>query len=165
LIADATLQPVSVIRDLNPSLLGRVAPAGYQVHVPKGQASATQEALETVPANSRHAWRIHHVSTGDTLAAIAKVYHLTPERIVAVNGSGDAIEAGDTLLIPALDPVLTARATAKGQRFAKGRYRLARVQSSRSTIAQRAGHVAASRRVSTQALHHKAAVRTAGLQR
>ena len=79
LIADATLQPVSVIRDLNPSLLGRLAPAGFEVHVPKGTAGATQEALESVPAGNRQAWRLHHVEAGDTLAAIAKLYHLAPE--------------------------------------------------------------------------------------
>jgi membrane-bound lytic murein transglycosylase D len=167
LIADATLQPVSVIRELNPSLLGRLAPAGFQVHVPKGMGATTQEALETVPADSRHAWRLHHVSVGDTLAAIAKSYHLTPERIVAVNGSSDTLEAGDTLLIPALDPVVPARA-AKARRFGKGRYSLARVQSSKSTVAQRS-HVAASRRVSahvsSQALHRKAEVHTASLRR
>jgi len=165
LIADATLQPVSVIRDLNPSLLGRLAPAGFQVHVPKGAAAATQEALETVPANSRQAWRLHHVSSGDTLAAIAKVYHLTPERIVAVNSSADSLEAGDTLLIPTLDPALNARPASKGQRFARGRYRLVKVQSNRSIVVQHAGHVAASPRVSAQTLHRKAAVRTAGLRR
>ncbi len=167
LIADATLQPVSVIRELNPSLLGRLAPAGFQVHVPKGMGATTQEALETVPADSRHAWRLHHVSVGDSLAAIAKSYHLTPERIVAVNGSSDTLEAGDTLLIPALDPVVPARA-AKARRFGKGRYSLARVQSSKSTVAQRS-HVAASRRVSahvsSQALHRKAEVHTASLRR
>jgi membrane-bound lytic murein transglycosylase D len=165
LIADATLQPVSVIRDLNPSLLGRVAPVGFQVHVPKGAAAATEEALETVPATSRHAWRLYRVSTGDTLAGIAKVYHLTPERIVAVNSSADSLEAGDRLLIPALDPALIARPPAKGQRFARGRYQLVHVASSRSTLTQHAGHVAASQRVSAQALHRKAAVRTAGLRR
>jgi membrane-bound lytic murein transglycosylase D len=165
LIADATLQPVSVIRELNPSLLGRVAPAGFQVHVPKGMALSTQEALETVPANSRHAWRLHHVSEGDTMAAIAKTYHLTPERIVAVNGGANSLETGDTLLIPALDPVVVARASAKNQRFATGRYRLARVKNRRSTLTQHAGHVAASRRVSSPGLHRKAAVHTAGVRR
>ena len=165
LIADATLQPVSLIRDLNPSLLGRLAPAGFEVHVPKGMAAATQEALETVPANSRHAWRLHHVSEGDTLASIAKSYHLVPERIVAVNGSADSIETGDTLLIPALDPVVPAARALKGHRFGKGRYSLARARSSRSTLAQRAGHVAAARRVSSQALHRRAAVRTAAISR
>jgi len=163
LIADATLQPVSVIRDLNPSLLGRLAPAGFQVNVPKGTAVATQEAIETVPANNRHAWRLHHVSIGDTLSTIAKSYHLAPERIAAVNDG--SMEAGDTLLIPATDPVAKAVRAMNGNRYAKGRYSLARARSSRSTLAQRAGHVAASRRVSTQALHRRAAVRTAGLQR
>ncbi len=165
LIADATLQPVSVIRDLNPSLLGRLAPAGFQVHVPKGMATTTQQALETVPADSRNAWRLHHVSSGETIADIAKVYHLAPERIVAVNASADSVERGDTLLIPALDPVLVSRAAAKGQRFGRGRYRLARAQSSRSTISQHAGHVAAARRVPTPVFHRKAAVHPAGLHR
>ena len=165
LVADATLQPVSVIRDMNPSLLGRVAPAGFQVHVPKGMAAATQEALESVPANSRHAWRLHHVSSGETLEAIAKSYHLAPERIVAVNSGADSLEKGDTLLIPALDPVLVARASAKSMRYSRGRFRLARVASSRSTVIQRAGHVAAAHRVSAQALNRRAAIRTATLHR
>jgi membrane-bound lytic murein transglycosylase D len=164
LIADATLQPVSVIRDLNPSLLGRLAPPGFQVHVPKGMAASTQQALETVPATSRHAWRLHHVSSGETLAAIAKVYHLAPERIVAVNGGADSMEVGDTLLIPALDPVVPARLKSQAQRFAKGHYRVARV-SGRSTVAERSSHVAAAARVPAQALHRKAAVRTAALRR
>ena len=120
LIADATMQPVSVIRDLNPSLLGRLAPAGFQAHVPSGTAAATQEALESVPASSRHAWRLHHVSSGDTLAAIAKVYNLTPERIVAVNGSADSLEAGDTLVIPARDPVVAARPATNATTICKG---------------------------------------------
>jgi hypothetical protein len=89
---------------------------------------------------------------------------LTPERIVAVNGGANSLETGDTLLIPALDPVV-ARASAKNQRFARGRYRLARVKNSRSTLTQHAGHVAAARRVSSPGLHHKAAVRTAGVRR
>jgi hypothetical protein len=168
LIADETLQPVSVIRDLNPSLLGRLAPAGFQVHVPKGMGATTQEALETVPADSRHAWRLHHVSIGDTLAGIAKSYHLTPERIVAVNNSSDTLEAGDTLLIPALDPAVPAKAS-MARHFGKGRYSLARAQSSRSTLVQRGSHVAASHRVSahisSQALHRKAQVHTASLRR
>ena len=175
LIADATLQPVSVIRDLNPSLLGRLAPVGFQVHVPKGMGSTTQEALESVPASSRHAWRLHHVSTGDTLAGIAKSYHLAPERIVAVNGSSDTIEAGDTLLIPALDPTPAAKIF-KSRRYSYGHYGVAaRLQSGRAALVQRGasmGHAAAARRtatpvahISAQALHRKAAVHTAALSR
>ena len=111
LVADATLQPVSVIRDLNPALLTTVAPAGYEAHVPKGSAEDARAALETVPANNRQAWRLHHVEAGDTLATIAKSYHLAPERIVAVNSQADSIEAGDTLLIPAVYHPETTRRT------------------------------------------------------
>ncbi len=166
LIADATLQPVSVIRDLNPSLLGRIAPVGFQVHVPKGAGQATLEALNTVPADNRHDWRLHHVSTGDTLAAIAKVYHLSPERIVAVNSGADSLDPGNTLLIPASDPPVALRVATRGQqRFAKGRYRLARVQSSRSTVSGRAAHIAASRHLPAPVLHRRVSVHTAALRK
>ncbi len=75
LIADATMQPVSVIRDLNPSLLKTVAPAGFEIHVPKGAAERRKPLLKRCPPQSRQAWRLHHVEAGDTLETIAKTYH------------------------------------------------------------------------------------------
>ena len=101
LIADAAEQPVSVIRDLNPSLLRNMAPAGLQVHVPKGSAEATVAALRSVPATNRDAWRLHHVQLGDTLASVALQYHSSPQRILAANSSADSLEAGQLLLVPA----------------------------------------------------------------
>jgi membrane-bound lytic murein transglycosylase D len=164
LVADATFQPLSVIRDLNPSLLAAMAPAGFDVHVPKGASQATEAALETVPASERQAWRLHHVEAGDTLAAIAKSYHLSPERIVAVNGQSDALEAGDTLLIPAVyHPEIRPRAQRTTAKRAHGK--TARFPSSRATIVHRSTHVAASRRIAPQVLHRKAAVHTASLHR
>jgi membrane-bound lytic murein transglycosylase D len=137
LIADAAMQPVSVIRDLNPSLLGSVAPAGFQVHVPSGTAQTALAALESVPAQNRNAWRLHHVESGDTLAAIARSYHLPAQRIAEVNHSTDTLAAGDVLLIPAIyHPDLVKR--------------VARTRSRRGVHA-RAGlhsaHVSAGRRV------------------
>jgi len=159
LIADATLQPVSVIRDLNPSLLRTLAPAGFDIHIPKGTAGTTQAALDTVPAENRQAWRLHHVESGDTLATIAKAYHLTPERIVAVNRGAESLEAGDTLLIPAIyhddtpPPARALRAATLHKRA---------TLSAKST-AQHGTHIAASHHVPAQVLHRKAAVRTASL--
>ena len=46
LIADAAQQPVSVIHDFNPALLNTVAPAGYDLHVPKGTAQSAMAAIE-----------------------------------------------------------------------------------------------------------------------
>ena len=165
LIADAALQPLSVIRDLNPSLLRMVAPSGFEVHVPKGAAQSTQAALESVPAESRQAWRLHHVEAGDTLAAIARSYHLSPDRIAAVNRAADSLEAGDVLLIPAVyhEPTQTVRSRWKSSRtrvaFASG------YPSKKAVAVQRGTHVAASHHLPTQVLHRKAAVRTATLER
>ncbi|MBV8552759.1 MAG: transglycosylase SLT domain-containing protein [Acidobacteriaceae bacterium] len=164
LIADATMQPLSVIRDLNPSLLKTVAPAGTDVHVPKGTGENALAAIDTVPADNRQAWRLHHVESGDTLERIAKAYHLAPERIVAVNQAADSLEAGDVLLIPAVyheDPGPALRTRTRGP---KGRLvSTSSVASRRTTNVSHNAHVSASRHVPAQVLHRKAAVRTASL--
>jgi membrane-bound lytic murein transglycosylase D len=162
LIADATMQPLSVIRDLNPALLKMVAPGGYQVHVPKDSGETAQAALESVPAASRQAWRLHHVEAGDTLETIARAYHLSANRIAAVNRSADSLETGDMLLIPAVyhEPVQHER------RFRNARARSARsgaFRSSKGTATQHSTRVAADRRLPAQVLRRKAAVRTASL--
>ncbi len=174
LVADATLQPLSVVRDLNPALLRKVVPAGFQVHVPKGSGQTAEAALETVPAEKRNAWRLHHVETGDTLEAIARSYHLTADRIVAVNASADSLETGDVLLIPAVYHE-DAQPARKSLRFSHSRSRTffsagtRRSSLSRSSLshgsASRSTHVAASGRVPARILHRKAAVRTASLMR
>ncbi|MGH9621545.1 MAG: LysM peptidoglycan-binding domain-containing protein, partial [Bryobacteraceae bacterium] len=102
LIADAAMQPVSLIRELNPALLRTVAPAGVKVHVPRGSGRTTLAALETVPPKNRLAWRLHHVQAGETIETVARTYHLRPSRIEAVNSGADSLEAGDVLLIPAV---------------------------------------------------------------
>jgi membrane-bound lytic murein transglycosylase D len=163
LIADATLQPVSVIRDLNPSLLRQVAPAGFDVHIPKGSAETAVAALETVPAESRQAWRLHHVEAGDTLDSIARSFHLSPGRIAAVNSSTDSLEAGDVLLIPAV--YVESSHPVRSNRHSRGKLALVNNgRTQKSVSAQHATHVAASRQVPPQVLHRKAAVRTASLQ-
>jgi membrane-bound lytic murein transglycosylase D len=164
LIADATMQPVSVIQDLNPSLLRTVAPADFEVHVPKGSADSAQSALDAVPAENRLAWRLHHVETGDTLAGIAKAYHLTPDRILAVNRAADSLETGDVLLIPAVyheDPAPRLRARGRN---VHGHSAVPATLKSRKAPAQHSTHIAASHHVPPQVLHRKAGVRSASLQ-
>jgi membrane-bound lytic murein transglycosylase D len=153
LVADAAMQPLSIIRELNPALLKNVAPAGFQIHVPKGSADSTESALNTVPAPNRAAWRLHHVLAGDTLATVAKSYHVTPERIADVNRASDSLEAGDVLLIPAAyheesNGLKTRSLSARG----------------RTLSARRGTRITASRHVPAAVLHRKAAVRTASLQ-
>jgi membrane-bound lytic murein transglycosylase D len=161
LLADATLQPVSVIRDLNPALLKSVAPAAFEVHVPAGSGQSAEAALASVPSDKRQSWRLHHVSEGDTLANIAKSYHLPAERIVQVNRDADSLEAGDVLLIPA---VFHEEARVTGSR----------ARSTSRASANRASHsnknapgrtkIAASSRVPARVLQRKAVMRTASLE-
>jgi membrane-bound lytic murein transglycosylase D len=163
LIADATMQPVSVIRDLNPSLLRTVAPGGFSVHVPKGTGTTAEAALDIVPAGNRNAWRLHHVESGDTLEAIARSFHLSPNRIVAVNSAADSLEAGDVLLIPAIYHEETQNL--RRGKAARGRAHSAHgVRRGKSTRLRSGAHISASRHVSPQILHRKAAIRTASLE-
>ncbi len=162
LIADATLQPVSAIRDLNPAILGSVAPEGYDIHVPKGSADTTMAALDFVPAANRAAWRLHRVTANDTLAAIAKAYNTAPERIVAVNNTlADNLTAGDTLLIPAEARNDFAARSSSRTKLHSGS---PSVHLAKSNATHGGAHLAASRRMPPQILHRKATVHTASLR-
>jgi membrane-bound lytic murein transglycosylase D len=102
LIADASERPISEIQELNPSLMKPVAPAGYQIRVPKGASSAVLMALDIIPAVHRSNWRIHRVTNGETLAEIARHYSTPVAAISTANQGMNALpEAGDLLVIPA----------------------------------------------------------------
>jgi len=102
LVADLTDAPVSELLELNPALLRGVAPAGYVLHVPKGSGSALTASLQLIPAERRASWRMHRVSSGETLASISRQFGLSPGSIAAANGLGSASPAaGNLLVIPA----------------------------------------------------------------
>ncbi len=101
LVSDITDTPISELAALNPALLKNVAPAGYALHLPKGDATPFAAAIQLVPPESRAAWRMHHVIPGDTLASIGKRYGTTPASIMAANNlDSQATIEGDRLLIP-----------------------------------------------------------------
>ena len=175
LIADAARQPVSTIHDLNPAILGSVALAGFQIHVPKGSAQVTLAALESVPADNRQAWRLHHVQAGDTLTEIAAAYHTPAQRILDANRSSD-LAAGDVLFIPASYQAESraSKPSLRGGKRSSGSYHSNKTgarsgstgsHSARKSGWQRATHVSASRHITSQMLHRKAVVHTAGLSR
>jgi len=101
LIADASDRPLSEIRELNPALLKPIAPAGYELHVPKGALGNVETAFALVPESHRATWRMHRVGHGETLASIAKRYGMSATSITAVNREVTAPEAGEMLIIPA----------------------------------------------------------------
>ncbi|MGI9072517.1 MAG: transglycosylase SLT domain-containing protein [Bryobacteraceae bacterium] len=165
LIADATMQPLSAIQDLNPSFLRILVPSGFQIHVPKGSAEVAQAALESVPPANRQAWRLHHVQAGDTLETIAKTYHLSSERIVAVNRATDSLESGDMLFIPA---VYHEETRPRYRRSWKTRKKIGVSGALRSTKSASSGQHGragvSARRVPAPVLQREAAVGTASFQ-
>ncbi len=146
LIADITDRPVSEIRDMNPALLSAVAPAGYDLHLPKGSSNAVIAAVESIPLDRRASWRMHRVERGETLAEIANRFR-TPAAVIAGvnNRTVEAPEAGDLLIIPASrEPEHSSRRTVHGSIASRRRV-------ARSTY---------SARVSARVLHHRAAARS-----
>jgi membrane-bound lytic murein transglycosylase D len=102
LISDVTEVAPPELAALNPSILKRVAPAGYALHVPKGAGDLLISALESIPPEHREAWRMHRVAVGDTLAGIGKRYGVPVNGIVSLNNlpASGTVE-GDRLVIPA----------------------------------------------------------------
>jgi membrane-bound lytic murein transglycosylase D len=102
LVSDLTDTPISQLMELNPALLKGVAPAGYTVRVPKNSGGTLTASLQMIPAERRASWRMHTVTSGETLAAIGKRYGTAPSNIVAANqmDSADPV-AGQRLIIPA----------------------------------------------------------------
>jgi len=138
LVSDITDTPLSELAALNPAVLRNIAPESYSLHVPKGAAKQLMASLQLVPAEHRDSWRLHHVSAGESISAIAKRYSVSPSAIVAANNlkNDDALE-GDRLMIPA---VLRSEAPAR-----------------RAATSSRSRTTTASRRPSSRTAHTAAA--------
>jgi membrane-bound lytic murein transglycosylase D len=108
LVADATGAELDDLRLLNPQLLRLITPddANFELRLPVGTAGKFNAAVAGIPADKWKSWRLHDVTEGETLAGIAKRYHVTPAAIGAINHieSSTDIHPGDRLTIPAAAP-------------------------------------------------------------
>ena len=105
LIADALDRPLTELRELNPSVLRSVAPAGHPVHVPLGTLAQVQAALQVVPVARRDSWRVHRMESGETLADVAHRFNVTTSVLASANRAEvDAPEAGSFIAIPVAYP-------------------------------------------------------------
>ena len=122
LIAEALDRPLSEVRELNPSVLRSVAPAGHMIRVPKGSVTQVDAALRAVPASRRDSWRVHRLEGGETLNELAHRFNTTQASIVAANrdelpASGDWVAIpvgypGDRVPVRARKPLETKSAVA-----------------------------------------------------
>ncbi|HYS22320.1 MAG TPA: transglycosylase SLT domain-containing protein, partial [Candidatus Eisenbacteria bacterium] len=108
LVAETIDTDVDTLRSLNPSLLRLATPddPSFELHLPQGTADKFSAEIADIPPDKWVSWRRHRVETGETLASIAKKYHVTPTAVADANGleRNAAPEAGEKLIIPATQP-------------------------------------------------------------
>jgi membrane-bound lytic murein transglycosylase D len=103
LVADCVNSSVAELQDLNPSLLRLSTPrqGEFQLHLPAGTKDQYETEIAEIPASMRLSWRYHTVESGDTLAALARRYHVTAKSISEVNHlDGPELESDAKLIIP-----------------------------------------------------------------
>jgi membrane-bound lytic murein transglycosylase D len=117
LVSDLTDASIPELQQLNPSLLKSIAPADFELKIPKGLGEATLASMESVPADRRLAWRMHRVESGESLAGIARRFSASAATIASANHLQGAEPAvGDRLLIPAAFREPAAPAARRGGR-------------------------------------------------
>ena len=105
LVADVTNVSVAEIVGLNPSLLRMTTPRDtiFDLHLPPGTKDLFTRRMDVIPVDKRASWRFHVVRAGESLEAIASMFHARSSEIETANrlSSSDSIETGDELVVPA----------------------------------------------------------------
>ncbi len=123
LVADLVDVPVQEISDLNPSLLRMSTPVDgtFALRLPAGRKDLYEKRIAEIPVDKRNQWRFHKVVSGESLASIARDYHVTPSEIVFVNQleADDDLSATDSLIIP-VPPAASSRSRLTLYRVQRG---------------------------------------------
>jgi membrane-bound lytic murein transglycosylase D len=88
LIAQLIDHPVEDLINLNPSLLRWTTPGndpGFTLNLPPGTKDLYENNIAAIPPDKRIWWRAHKVTGGETLAGIAKQFHISPVALAEVN--------------------------------------------------------------------------------
>jgi len=104
LVSDIVGVPVQELAGMNPSLLRMSTPPDepYELRLPTGTKDIFQTRITEIPQDKRRFWRLHKVTADESLADIARSYHVSASEIATANqlGSGEDVSSGDTLVIP-----------------------------------------------------------------
>jgi membrane-bound lytic murein transglycosylase D len=104
LVAECVDAPASTLQDLNPSLLRLTTPKDreFELRLPIGTKDRYLTAITAIPPDMRVWWRYHKVAPGDTLASVARSFHVSREAIVQANNLDgvDELRAESELIIP-----------------------------------------------------------------
>ncbi len=112
LAADLVNTPVDELQALNPSLLRMVTPpdTSFDLHLPAGGAELFQRRIAMVPESKRDAWRYHTVGEGDTLASVARSYHVSVAELAAANQMKEdaSLQGVEAVVVPLAPAVLSS---------------------------------------------------------
>jgi membrane-bound lytic murein transglycosylase D len=104
LVADIVGAPIDEVMALNPSLLRQVTPpdTAFDLHLPAGTATLFEKRIEAIPEGKRNTWRYHRVSAEDTLASVARGFHVGVGELAAANQlrESDSLQGIEALAIP-----------------------------------------------------------------
>jgi membrane-bound lytic murein transglycosylase D len=110
LVADATGADLDDLRELNPEMLRSVTPndPNFELNLPAGYGEKFSNVISQVPADKWTSWRLHTVEQGETMADIARHYHVTVAGIEAANHleAHAVVPAGFMLNVPAAPPAV-----------------------------------------------------------
>jgi membrane-bound lytic murein transglycosylase D len=108
LVAECVDSSVDQLQALNPSLLRMTTPKdeAFTLHLPIGTKDKFEQQIASIPLEKRVLWRFHRVQPGDTLASIARKYHVSAHAISEANDLHDEEMKADAKLII---PVATSR--------------------------------------------------------
>src|ERR1700680_32582 len=124
LVAETIDVDVETLRALNPSLLRLATPddPAFELHLPLGSAPKFSAEIADIPPDKWVSWRRHRVAAGETLTAIAKKYRVTPKAIADANNleSTTALNTGEKLIIPAIQPTAENKRRMESYRVRKG---------------------------------------------
>ena len=104
LVSDLVGAPVDELEALNPSLLRMVTPpdTSFDLHLPAGGADLFQKRIALIPESKRDAWRYHPVAQDDTMASVARSFHVSVAELAAANqlNEDSSLQGVDALAIP-----------------------------------------------------------------
>jgi peptidoglycan lytic transglycosylase D len=104
LVADASGADLDVLHTLNPELLRNLTPSDptFELKLPAGTGARFEENIQQVPEAKWTSWRLHEVEDGETLASVARSYHVTLTALKEANHlePDAALSAGFLLDVP-----------------------------------------------------------------
>ena len=104
LVSDLIDAPVDELMALNPEMLRLTSPPdiSFDLHLPAGTATLFEERVAGIPEAKRNSWRYHKVTQDDTLASVARTYHVPQAELAAANqlGERESLQGVEALVVP-----------------------------------------------------------------